>query len=141
LKTSQVAIDASFLLKLFLPEDSSDQVEQKWGSWIEESVEVIAPTLMVYEVSSVLRNKVHRGILKEEDGLEIIDKLKDLDISLIYTKELMEIAWEIAGVLKAPNLYDSAYLAVAGFFRVPFWTADLKLYQSARRHYPFIMKI
>jgi predicted nucleic acid-binding protein len=45
LKTSRVAVDASFLLKLFLPEDLSGQVEDHWRNWIESSIEVVAPTL------------------------------------------------------------------------------------------------
>jgi len=55
-------------LKLFLPEDSSDQVEHQWRNWIENSIEVIAPTLIVFEVPSVLRNKVFRGILNDVDA-------------------------------------------------------------------------
>jgi predicted nucleic acid-binding protein len=141
LKISQVAIDASFLLKLFLAEDSSDQVEHQWRSWVEDSIEVIAPTLIVFEASSVLRNKVFRGILDEVDASEMMEKIRNLELSLIYAKEFMEVAWEIGKTLKAPNLYDSYYLAVAKFFGVPFWTADEKLYKSAHKHFPFIKRI
>jgi predicted nucleic acid-binding protein len=141
LKASQVAIDASFLLKLFLPEESSDQVEHRWRSWVEDSVEVIAPTLIVFEASSVLRNKVFRGILDEADATEMISRLGDLEVSLVHGKEFMEIAWEIANRLRAPNLYDSYYLAVAKLFGVPLWTADEKLYRSAFRYFPFVSKI
>jgi predicted nucleic acid-binding protein len=86
LQTSQVAIDASFLLKLFLPEDSSDQVERQWKNWIENSVEVVAPTLIVFEASSVLRNKVFRGILDDVDATEMVDRIRHLDLSLIYAR-------------------------------------------------------
>ena len=86
MQTSQVAIDASFLLKLFLPEDSSDQVERQWKNWIENSVEVVAPTLIVFEASSVLRNKVFRGILDDVDATEMVDRIRHLDLSLIYAR-------------------------------------------------------
>jgi predicted nucleic acid-binding protein len=141
LKASQVAVDASFLLKLFLPEDLSDQVERQWKGWAENSIEVIAPTLIVFEASSVLRNKVFRGILDEADAADMIDKLGHMDLSLVYAKEFMEIAWEIGKTLKAPALYDSYYLAVAKFFGVPFWTGDGRLYESARKHFPFVHKL
>ena len=141
MQTSQVAVDASFLLKLFLPEDSSDQVESQWRSWVEDSIEVIAPTLIVFEASSVLKNKVFRGILDEADASEMIDKMGHLEISLVYTREFIEMAWEIATTLKAPSLYDSYYLAVAKFFGTPLWTADEKLFKSAQRHFPFVHKI
>ncbi len=55
-----MAVDASFLLKLFLPEDRSDQAEELWKAWVGDHAEIVAPTLIVFEVSSVIRNKVFR---------------------------------------------------------------------------------
>ena len=141
MQTSQVAIDASFLLKLFLPEDSSDQVEHQWRNWIENSVEIVAPTLIVFEASSVLRNKVFRGVLNDVDAAEMVDRIRHLDLSLIYTQELIELAWGIGSALKAPTLYDSFYLALAKLLEIPLWTADHRLYKSAYKHFRFINKI
>ena len=138
METSQVAIDASFLLNLLLPEDSSDQVEHQWRNWIENSIEVVAPTLIVFETSSVLRNKVFRGILDDVDATEMIDRIRHLDLSLIYAQELIELAWGIGATLKTPTLYDCFYLAVAKLFKVPFWTSDKKLYKSAKKEFSFI---
>ncbi len=39
MKSSQVAIDASFLLKIFLPEEKSEKAEKIWIDWINDSVE------------------------------------------------------------------------------------------------------
>jgi len=141
LETSKVAIDASFLLKLLLPEDSSDQVEHQWRNWIENSIEVIAPTLIVFETSSVLRNKVFRGILDDVDATEMIDRIRHLDLSLIYAQELIELAWGIGATLKTATLYDCFYLAVAKLFKVPFWTSDKKLYKSAQKEFSFVNMI
>ena len=138
MKTSQVAIDASFLLKLFLPEDSSEQVDHQWRNWIDHSIDVVAPTLIVFETVSVLRNKVFRGILDEVDATEMIDRMRQLDLSLIDAQELIELAWGMGATLKAPTLYDCFYLAVAKLFGVPFWTSDKRLYKSARKEFPFI---
>jgi predicted nucleic acid-binding protein len=106
-----VAVDASFLLKIFLPEDKSDQAEELWKKWIADSVEVVAPTLIAFEVASVIRNKLHNQILKENEGSEIINHLKHLDLTLFYTEDLLDIAWEIGGKLKRSALYDSFYIA------------------------------
>jgi len=138
LKYDQVAIDASFLLKIFLPESKSDQVEDLWKRWIEDHIEIVAPTLIIFEVSSVIRNKVYRNILSEEEGEEIIKLLKIPDFSLIYTEELLDIAWEISTALNTPTLYDCFYLALPKLLRIPLWTADKKLYQSAKREFPFV---
>jgi predicted nucleic acid-binding protein len=133
-----VALDASFLLKIFLPEDKSGEAESLWKNWVEDHVEIIAPTLIMFEVSSVIRNKVHRGTLTEKEGEEITKLLKQLEISLIYTEELLDIAWEIGALLNTPNLYDCFYLALPKLLKTPLWTADKKLFKSAKREFPFV---
>ncbi len=61
-----MSIDASFLLKIFLPEEKSDEAEMLWSRWVEDHVEIIVPTLIIFEVTSVIRNKVFRGYLAEK---------------------------------------------------------------------------
>jgi predicted nucleic acid-binding protein len=92
---SQTVIDASFLLKLFFPEEQSDRAYELWSSWIDDSVEVVAPTLIIFECASVIRNKVHRKLLNEADATEIIERIKRLDMTLVYTEEILEGAWRI----------------------------------------------
>lgn len=138
LSKSQIVIDASFFLKLLLPENKSNKAEKLWKNWIEDSVEVVAPTLIIFEVTSVLKNKVWRGILENNDAAEIIDQIKHFEITFIYTEEILDVAWEVGSVLKTPTLYDCFYLALSKFLVIPLWTADKKLYNSAKRKFPFI---
>jgi predicted nucleic acid-binding protein len=133
---SQATIDASFLLKLFLPEAGSEKAHEIWSSWIAESVEVVAPTLIVFEFASVIRNKAHRGFLSETDATEVIERMTRLDMTLVYTDDLLEAAWQLGARLHLPALYDCFYLALAQLLGVPFWTADEKLYQTARNVVP-----
>ncbi len=135
---SRVVVDASFLLKILLPEDKSEQAEELWKGWIEDFVKVLAPTLIVFEVSSVLRNKVYRGILENGDAGELINQIKHLDLTLIYTEDLLDLAWEIGVMLKTSVFYDCFYIALSKFLSIPLWTADKKLYNSARKKIPFI---
>jgi predicted nucleic acid-binding protein len=86
----------------------------------------------------VIRNKVFRGILTEREGGEIISLLKEFDISLIYTEELLDIAWEIGTILNTPNLYDCFYLALPRLLRIPLWTANKKLFRSAKKEFTFV---
>jgi len=138
LKNDQVAVDASFLLKMFLPENKSDQAEELWRGWVGDHVEIVAPTLIIFEVSSVIRNKVFRRILTEKEGRELIGMLRQLDISLVYDEELLDIAWEIGAILNSPNLYDCFYLALPKLLRIPLWTTDKKLFQSAQKEFAFV---
>lgn len=136
MKISQTTVDASFLLKLFLPEERSDKAHEIWASWIENSIEVVAPTLIMFEASSVIRNKLHRKILNAADATEMIERMKRIDMTFVYTDELLESAWEIGLRLKVPVLYDCFYLALAQLLNVPLWTADERLYRAARNLKP-----
>ncbi|MBI4684866.1 MAG: type II toxin-antitoxin system VapC family toxin [Nitrospirae bacterium] len=138
MKNSRIVIDASFFLKLFLPEENSDKAEVLWRKWIEDSTEIVSPTLIVFETVSVLRNKVFRGILADDDAKEIIQQVKDFDLSLVYTEDIVDIVWEVGKELNAPVLYDCYYLAVSKFLSAPLWTADEKFYSSAKKKYPVI---
>jgi predicted nucleic acid-binding protein len=133
---SQTVIDASFLLKLFFPEEQSDRAYELWSSWIDDSVEVVAPTLIIFECASVLRNKVHRKLLNEADATEIIERIKRLDMTLVYTEEILEGAWRIGKLLRMSTLNDCFYLSLAQFLKSPLWTADKKLYQAAHALLP-----
>jgi len=133
-----VAVDASFLLKLFLPENKSDQADELWKGWVGDQVEIVGPTLIIFEVSSVIRNKVFRRILTEREGGEMISLLRRLDISLIHDEELLDIAWDIGTILNTPNLYDCFYLALPKLLSIPLWTADKKLFQSAQKAFAFV---
>jgi predicted nucleic acid-binding protein len=110
---------------------------EKISSFVKQ-LEIIAPTLITFEASSVIRNKVFRGILSEREGGEIISLLKQLDISLIYTDELLDIAWEIGAMLNTLSLYDCFYLALRKLLRIPLWTADKRLFRSAKKEFPFL---
>jgi predicted nucleic acid-binding protein len=141
LDNSRVVIDASFLLKVLLPEDKSEKAEELWRSWIKDSIKVVAPTLIIFEVSSVLRNKIYRGILENDDARELINQVKHLDLILIYVEDILNLAWEIGEILKPSVLYDCFYIALSKFLDVPLWTADTKLYNSAKGEFPFIKVI
>lgn len=129
---SRVVVDASFYLKLFLPEKDSDKAHALMVSWVDDSVEITAPTLLVFEAASVIRNKVHRKVLDEEQANEVIEHMKRIDVTLLYTDDILETAWEIGEKLKTPTLYDCFYLALSELLDAPLWTADAKLYQTAR---------
>jgi predicted nucleic acid-binding protein len=124
-----------------LPEDKSEKAEELWRSWIKDSIEIVAPTLIIFEVSSVLRNKIYRGVLENDDARELIHQIKHLDLILIYVEDILNLAWEIGEILKASVLYDCFYIALSKLLDTPLWTADTKLYNSAKVEFPFVRAI
>ncbi len=133
---SQTVIDTSFLLKLFLPENNSEKAHRLWSLWIDDAVQIVAPSLIIYEAGSVIRNKVYRKVLTEMEGNKIIEFIKQLDIVLVYNENLLEESWQISSELKTSSLYDCFYLALAKLLNAPLWTADKKLFETAHNCVP-----
>ncbi len=57
--TSLVCVDSSLVLKLAVPEEDSQRAQEKWERWAQQETEVVAPPLLWYEVTSVLRDRAH----------------------------------------------------------------------------------
>jgi len=135
---SQICVDASLVIKLGLPEEESDQVEALWREWQLQQREIVAPPLLYYEVTSVLRYAVHRERLCQEEGTLILELLLKLPIRLLAPHNLHVTAWGIAADLGHPAAYDAHYLALAQILSCEFWTADRRLFQSAGSGMPWV---
>lgn len=86
----------------------------------------------MFEAASVIRNKVHRRIVEEDDASEIIERMKRMDMTLVYSDDLLGAAWEVGARLKLAALYDCFYLALADLLDAPLWTADTRFYQETK---------
>jgi len=138
---SKVCIDASFLLKLVLPEDYSEKVHLIWTKWINKTKIVYAPYLLIYETHSVIRNKVYRKELTLDEGIAASDVLVDQEIIFYHSPMTTKVAWDFAKKYNRPTLYDSFYLAVAKELKSEFWTADKKLLNSLNNEIPWVKSV
>ncbi len=129
---SLVCADAGLALKLVLPEPDSALARALWETWKAERTLVIAPTLWGYEVTSVIRNRVHRGQLPPEMEEEAFTTLHELPVQLMAPTGLHRRAWELARHFDRPAAYDAHYLALAEMAGCPFWTADERLFNAVR---------
>jgi predicted nucleic acid-binding protein len=130
--SSQVCADASLGLKLVLPEADSALARALWDAWRLQKIAVIAPTLWGYEVTSVIRNRVHRGLFSAEREAEALEVLDLLPVQLLGPDGLHRRAWEIARHFNRPAAYDAHYLALAEMVGCPFWTTDERLFNAVR---------
>lgn len=133
-----VCVDASLALKLVLLEDDSDRAEALWANWITQDITVIAPYLLAYEVSSVIRNKIYCGKITSEDGDLAFAKVHAQGIVLLHPKELAPTAWDLARQFNRPTAYDSQYLALAQILDCELWTADKRLYNAVHDTLPWV---
>ncbi|MEJ5197962.1 MAG: type II toxin-antitoxin system VapC family toxin [Anaerolineae bacterium] len=127
---SVVCIDASLLIKLVIPEPYSEEVEALWQGWARYSTQRVAPRLLFYEITSVLRKKVYRRLLTDDEAEMALERALAFRIELIDPADLHKRAWAVARRLNQPAAYDSHYLALAELLECPFWTGDERLFNA-----------
>ena len=136
--SSQVCVDSNLALKLVLVEEDSQLARALWGHFSRHGTEIVAPLLLLYEVTSVLRNEVFAGRLSVERGWRGLDVILALGIVTEASLELHQQAWELATGLGLPNAYDAHYLALAQSLGCQFWTADGRLHRAVSRDLPWV---
>ena len=106
-----VCLDASLVLLWFLREPLSTRADALLQEWRTNGVEFIAPSLLMLEVPSVLRQAVHRGRVTTAEGDETLHAFLEMDIRIREPSDLLNRTWELGKTLNAPRLYDMYYLA------------------------------
>lgn len=138
MNSSPICVDANLALKLVLAERDSARARQLWATWDEQDTDVIAPSLWGYEVTSVIRNRVHRRKLMPDEGERAFAAIRRLGVDLLTLPDLHERAWELAKRFNRPAAYDAHYLALAEALACEFWTADEHLYNAVKNQLPWI---
>ena len=135
---SQVCVDANIIVALVTTEAQSKKVLALWAEWMSKDYRIVAPVLLRYEVTSAIRRKVYRGILKPEDARRILGEFLSLDVELIDSPNLTWRAFDLASLFNRPTTYDTHYLALAEMMDCEFWTADERLYNAVKDGFPLI---
>ena len=130
-KSSIVCVDASVVLKRILVPDD-EPVKKQWLSWDSQQVQIVAPTLLYYEVTNGLYRQQKNGLLSPEIVRDSLELALSMPIQLINEIGLHQRAREIATKYKLPATYDAHYLALADGMGIEFWTADLRLLNTVK---------
>lgn len=133
-----IVIDSSVLLATAFVENHSRQAANLLSRRIDEGYSLHAPPLVYYEVVNVIRKAVYFNRIIEEEGRRFEYRLLATPIETHFSIGLVNRAYELARDLNLPRTYDMQYLAVAEFLDCAFWTADQRLFNSARDAFPSI---
>ncbi len=136
--TSIVCVDASLILNLYLPQPLSSKAEALWRQWQAQGYRFVAPSLLRYEVTAVLRRNVHLGSLTPEIGLLSLNEILALPIEYPSVPNLHVRAYQLATQLGRPRANDAHYLVLAETLGCEFWTADGKLVNAVQDHLPWV---
>lgn len=120
-------LDASVMLKVFLPEEHSEEAEALILEAVDRDDKLLhVPDLLFIECANVLWQKVRRGHISADAALENLAHLRRMNLPSTPTSELMERALQIA-YLHGITAYDACYAALAELLGMPLLTADTRL--------------
>jgi len=124
----KLVIDASVAAKWIIPGEPWEEEASTLKNAIASGhVKAYAPTLIVYELASVILKAIKNNILKVQDGVEALKAIGSLGINLIPI--LWEESAEILKIATASGLtiYDSTYLWLSKKLEGKLITADQEL--------------
>lgn len=101
-------LDASVVAKCFVREEGSGEALEALG----RAGELIAPDLLVAELSNVAWKKVRRGEIDATHAARMVRAVPSMFVRLVPSATLVARALEIALELDHP-VYDCLYLALA----------------------------
>lgn len=96
-----------------------------------EGHELIAPSLLASEVTSVLLELAHRDEVPSDHARTAVLRLKSLPIHYERPDSLPERAWDLARSLGWAKTYDAEYLALALMHDAPLFTIDERMRRGA----------
>ena len=138
---SPICIDASIIIRLLVGGEGAEQVATLWQEWKTSDHQLVAPSLMPYEVANVLHQHVRHGSLQPVEADEALHIALSLNIQLYRETALHTQAVRLARELELPATYDAHYLALAQQLGAFFWTADQRLIRMVDNKLDFLRGI
>lgn len=133
-----LCVDASVAIKWILPEVDSDLAFVFLDSTARAHEVIIAPRLIRYEVTNILRQRQRRGQLPGVGAEVLLHQFLQFGIRMDDPAELHEAALSLAIRYNLPAAYDAHYLALAQAHDCDFWTADQRLYNTVSASLGFV---
>ena len=129
-------IDASVASRFLLVEDLSDKAELLLKGFLNETLDLKAPQLIIYEVGNTLWKAVERGLIDYEEAERrftyFLDlKLDSIELSSQDYREVLE--WSVRN---NATYYDSVYVISSKKVGATLLTADNTLHKKALRDVP-----
>jgi predicted nucleic acid-binding protein len=123
----RIVIDASVATKWFVPERNGDRALRLRELYLGGALELMAPTLIYYEVANALRfHPYHR--LSEAELLKAITALKNMQIAVEPVIKTWFKAFEIS-IINDISIYDSIYLATSLSFGTKLIISDKEMFR------------
>jgi predicted nucleic acid-binding protein len=133
-----ICVDASLAAKWVLPEERYDQARALLTETMRNGDVIVAPHLLLAEVTNILHRRVVRGLLSIEDTHDALETFLMFPIRLRQSGDLHLRALTIANTFKLPAAYDAHYVGLAQILNCDLWTDDSRLIGSVAQQLPFV---
>lgn len=127
---SVFVVDASVVVKWFVPEIHSDAARRLLGS----PHEYVAPDLLFAEAANTIWKKIRRKELTAGDGQRLVADIVRIAVEAVSCRALAEDAHAVANAT-GRTVYDAMYVALAVRLDTRLITADDRL-EAALRNVP-----
>lgn len=134
----RIVVDASVALKWFLSDEQFGQAALSLlDKYVSFELEIIAPSLLSYEVLNGLSIAQQRGRVETEKTVMAFEGFVELEIA---KKNIFSIYNKIIHFSKSFNLsiYDASYLGVADEEGIDLVTADKTLFNKTKTNLKWI---
>lgn len=126
-----LVVDASFSIRLILPDPRRGALRARMEQWLQEGYEVYAPDLWRYEMTAALCKGALFGLVTAEEAENSLPLMLESAIQLVAADaEQARLAFAWTRRLNRAAAYDSFYLALAESMRCDLWTADQRLHNA-----------
>ncbi len=136
--TKEIVVDASLTVMWAIPEHYSIQALSLADQWAKGDTRLIAPCLMLTELTNALYKRILRGEMELETTIEALRVVMGFGIEIREEPGLHSKALELSWQLRRPNTYDCHYLALGEIYRCDLWTGDERFYNSVRKSFPSV---
>jgi len=131
-----VVVDASLAAMLALPEPHSARALTLAEQWGQDEVRLLAPCLLVAEVTNALYKRMLRGELDLSTAEAALQVIFAFGVELREEPGLPARALSLARDLRRLTTYDCHYLALAERYDCALWTGDRRFYNAVHRAEP-----
>lgn len=125
-----ISVDASFIIRLVTSNENHNSYNTKWQEWQLSNTVIVAPTLIMYEVSNGIYRYHKAGQITQNEAENLLDSALNLGIHFYGDSNLHQEALAFANLYNLPATYDAHYLALAQRLQVELWTADKRLFNA-----------
>jgi len=124
-------IDASVATRFVLSEDLFDEAKSLIEGFIEGEYNLLAPTLINYEVGNALRTAVARKKIGEEDSVEAYKKYLELKLDVDNIEQDDFLRSLALSNRRNISIYDAAYIWLSKKLAATLITTDVKQMEAA----------